>query len=204
MDALLGVAVGTILVSKEPFSASDGAEIQRVAREMKFEGVLAPEPAQSDPVFAAIAETDDPGSVRIGFPADISPPTDNRPFFFQMIRYQDVLNPSIYRHGLEYLTRPVLVLFSLTVAVVGLTFLCILVPVLVTTSRKALQGMFPMVVFFSGIGLGYILLEISQMQRLNIFLGHPTYGLAVVLFSLLISSGIGSFASERLVSPGLR
>jgi hypothetical protein len=42
------------------------------------------------------------------------------------------------------------------------------------------------------------------MQRLNIFLGHPTYGLSVVLFSLLLFSGIGSLLTERLARPGLR
>jgi hypothetical protein len=30
------------------------------------------------------------------------------------------------------------------------------------------------------------------MQRLMVFLGHPVYGLGVVLFTLLLSSGIGS------------
>ncbi len=47
--------------------------------------------------------------------------------------------------------------------------------------------------------------EVSQMQRLIIFLGHPTYGLSVVLFALLLSSGLGSYSTERvgeLASPG--
>jgi hypothetical protein len=43
-----------------------------------------------------------------------------------------------------------------------------------------------------------MLVEISQMQRLIIFLGHPTYGLSVVLFALLASSGLGSLAAGRL------
>lgn len=36
------------------------------------------------------------------------------------------------------------------------------------------------------------------MQRLNIFLGHPTYGLAVVLSTLLAASGIGSEITQRV------
>src|SRR5262249_10095145 len=47
-------------------------------------------------------------------------------------------------------------------------------------------------VFFGAIGLGFMLIEISQMQRLIVFLGHPTYGLSVVLFALLLASGLGS------------
>ena len=41
-------------------------------------------------------------------------------------------------------------------------------------------------------------IEISQMQRLIVFLGHPTYGLSVVLFSLLVASGAGSYATGLL------
>ena len=36
------------------------------------------------------------------------------------------------------------------------------------------------------------------MQRLSIFLGHPSYALSVVLFSLLISSGIGSYTTQKI------
>src|SRR6185437_13578620 len=50
----------------------------------------------------------------------------------------------------------------------------------------------PPVVFFSAIGMGFMLIEISQMQRLMVFLGHPVYGLGVVLFTILLFSGIGS------------
>jgi len=46
--------------------------------------------------------------------------------------------------------------------------------------------------------LGFMLVEISQMQRLIVFLGHPTYGLSVVLFAMLLSSGLGSFSTQRI------
>jgi hypothetical protein len=52
-------------------------------------------------------------------------------------------------------------------------------------------------VFFAAIGLGFLLVETSQMQRLIVVLGHPTYGLTVVLFSLLLSSGAGSWLTSR-------
>jgi hypothetical protein len=50
----------------------------------------------------------------------------------------------------------------------------------------------PPVAYFSAIGMAFMLIEISQMQRLMVFLGHPVYGLGVVLFTILIFSGIGS------------
>jgi hypothetical protein len=45
-------------------------------------------------------------------------------------------------------------------------------------------------------------IEVSQLQRLVIFLGHPTYSLSVVLFSLLLSSGLGSYLSAYLIGKG--
>ena len=60
-------------------------------------------------------------------------------------------------------------------------------------------------VFFLGIGFGFMLVEISQMQRLIVFLGHPIYSLAVVLFSLLLSSGLGSFSTQKIInSPSFK
>jgi hypothetical protein len=48
-----------------------------------------------------------------------------------------------------------------------------------------------------------MLVETSQMQRLIVVLGHPTYGLTVVLFSLLLSSGVGSAMTGRIAPDGI-
>ena len=58
--------------------------------------------------------------------------------------------------------------------------------------RMPLSVLTPPVTYFCAIGMGFMLIEISQMQRLMVFLGHPVYGLAVVLFTILLFSGIGS------------
>jgi hypothetical protein len=50
-----------------------------------------------------------------------------------------------------------------------------------------------------GIGFGFMLVEMAMMQRLNLFLGHPVYGATVVLSSMLLFSGIGSFLTPSLV-----
>jgi uncharacterized membrane protein YciS (DUF1049 family) len=60
-----------------------------------------------------------------------------------------------------------------------------------------------LLVYFCGIGLGFMLVEIALLQRLIIFLGHPTYGLSVVLFAMLLSSGLGSWTTERIAGGAL-
>jgi hypothetical protein len=54
------------------------------------------------------------------------------------------------------------------------------------------------VLYFVAIGLGYIMAEITFIQRFVLFLGHPTYALTVVVFLMLLSSGAGSLAARRL------
>jgi hypothetical protein len=68
----------------------------------------------------------------------------------------------------------------------------IVTPFVRLAKRMPLSVLTPPVTYFCAIGMGFMLIEISQMQRLMVFLGHPVYGLAVVLFTILLFSGIGS------------
>jgi hypothetical protein len=52
--------------------------------------------------------------------------------------------------------------------------------------------------YFVCIGAGYILIQVALIQKFVLFLGHPTYALTVIIFSMLISSGLGSYWSRRL------
>ncbi len=53
-------------------------------------------------------------------------------------------------------------------------------------------------IYFAAIGLAFMMVEIGQLERLIVFLGHPIYGLTVVLFVLLLASSLGSLFSHRL------
>ena len=110
---------------------------------------------------------------------------------------------SLKQHVLDINLQAVVILGTLLITVIGLTFLCIIVPLILTTNKGTLKGALPLFIFFAAIGFGFMLVEISQMQRLIIFLGHPTYGLSVVLFTLLLSSGLGSYTTQKLSDSGI-
>jgi MFS family permease len=59
------------------------------------------------------------------------------------------------------------------------------------------------VVLFSMLGLGFMLVEISLIQRFTLFLGQPVLSMAALLFSLLVGAGIGSICSGQLASARL-
>ena len=196
--------VGTLLVSKTPFSDKDLDTLSEITGNMNFDLVLSPK-FSLDNTFSTIASGIDLDGFTTGFPINITAPTDDRPFFFHMLWPRDVFNRDLWKHGImSFNMKAVFVLVFLLIIVVGLTFFCIIVPLLLTTDRKMLKGTLPLFIFFGSIGLGFMLVEISQMQRLIIFLGHPTYGLSVVLFALLISSGLGSFLTQKIGDPKLK
>src|SRR5262249_7565558 len=59
------------------------------------------------------------------------------------------------------------------------------------------RGVWSLLGYFSSLGVGFMFVELGLTQRLNIYLGHPMYSLSVVLAGLLLSTGIGSFLSDR-------
>jgi len=57
--------------------------------------------------------------------------------------------------------------------------------------RQAQSGR--LMIYFAANWTGFHDVEIGQLERLIVFLGHPIYGLTVVLFVLLLASSLGSF-----------
>lgn len=159
---------------------------------MQFEIVLSPRYAQ-DSTFEAIASGKDLDRFTARYPHNIAPPTDDSPFFFQTVRLGNV-----WRRLGEFRTNPVPILGFLLIIVIGLTALFIVVPLFLTARRSPLKGAFPLFVYFGGIGFGFMLVEVSQMQRLIAFLGHPIYSLSVVLFILLLSGSLGSYLTKKI------
>ena len=188
-----GVPMGTILVSNNPFSKQDLDIIEDVADRLQFRTVLSPA-FSIDPIFAAIASGTKFDFLAENFPLDISPPTDDRPFFFYMQKVKDAFTTDVPEQGEDAL----FVLGTLLILVFVLTSVCIFVPLFIKTKNQKTKGSGLLILYFAAIGFGFLLVEISQMQRLTIFLGHPTYSLSVMLFALLLSSGIGSYLTQNI------
>lgn len=198
MAVVRNLAVGTLLVSRDPLSPQDIETLAEVSRRMKFELILSPKEGR-DPTLVAITSESDLDRFLARYPKNISPPTDDRPYFFLTIRLADAFR----RMGPSRLNA-VPVLGFLLIIVTGLTVLAILLPLALTAGRPGLKGSGSLLLFFAAIGFGFMLVEVSQMQRLIIFLGHPTYSLSVVLFTLLVACSFGSFTTNRIRTADLR
>jgi spermidine synthase len=193
--------IGTILVSRDPLTAGDLDTLQSVAARLKFDIVQSPRTSLDD-TFAAIADAGRLPALLDAYPLDISAPTDDSPFFFHMLRLRDVFDVRRWHDQgiVSFNMKAVGVLGVLLAAVLLMTAACIGVPLLLARGAS-LDGAGRHLLYFAAIGLGFMLVEISQLQRLTIFLGHPAYSLSVVLFALLVSSGLGSLATGRVTDP---
>lgn len=195
----LGATTATVLVSPDPFDQAAIDKINAAVVDLEFAPVLMPDYA-IDPVWEELTAPGGPGPAVDRFTADVSPPSDNRPFFFQMADIETLMSRAAWSD--DQVMRPVVTLASLGLAVLLLAAVCIGGPLVRMGRETSHKGRVPYYLFFSGIGLGFLLIEISQLQRLSTFLGHPTYALTVVLFTVLLFSGLGSMLVERLIDTG--
>jgi hypothetical protein len=192
--------VANTIVSRTPFTEADLDKLESEAKRLDFEVVLSPRHA-ARPDLAELAGATDVAAVAAKYPINLAPPTDDKPFFFNMTRMRDAFTPSKWQgQGHDINLKAVMVLAYLLLFVIALTAVLVVVPVLLKAERGAVKSNLSLSAFFICIGLAFILVEIAQMQRLIILLGHPTYSLSVVLFALLVSSGIGSYLTKSAKS----
>jgi hypothetical protein len=153
--------------------------------------------------FGQLLLAKDPGEYERNYRFDITPVSDDRPFFFYTVQPRDVARYLLQNGGRAAdvkVNAAVPKLFqALIVSVVAVAVILILPPLVLGTKLPRERSVRSFLVYFLAIGAGYILIEVALIQKFVLFLGHPTYALTVVIFSMLVSSGLGSFLSRKLV-----
>ncbi len=195
-----------LLVKKGEYSQAELSSMTDFTRKAGIETVYSPG-RRTENLWARFIRTDDKAGFIRSFPRDISPTTDDQPYFFNFTKWS---NPFSSRRFVEEPTHvsqgnPFFIIGQLAVSlVIALAF--ILFP-LGISKRKEVErsGLKRFMVYFAGLGIGFIAIEISLMQKLTLFLGHPLYSITVTLFSVLVFTGAGSLISGRWFhSPGRR
>jgi SAM-dependent methyltransferase len=157
-----------------------------------------------DTTFDALTSTLMSGKADQAFldslPENIAPSTDDNPFFFYTARFGDLFGLPTTTHAMNNNAAISMTRWLVIITLAACVYY-IVVPLTRLARRMRLAALAPPVTYFSAIGMGFMLIEISQMQRLMVFLGHPVYGLAVVLFTILLFSGLGS-ATVGAHAPG--
>lgn len=138
---------------------------------------------------------------------DIKPVTDNRPFFYNFFKLSKLkaTYKALAQKWLPFLQGHFLV-FLLFFQSVVVAFVFILLPFLVfrKEKRRRKDSLAKVFLYFSLIGLAFMFVEITFIQKFILFLGHPLYSISLIIFSLLFSSGIGSFFSKKILGQNLK
>lgn len=154
-----------------------------------------------EPIEGSYVRAADPAAFAAGCVVDICASTDDRPYFFftGLSRFTD-FGCYFDGAGTSILGGIVMMLSFMGVAFALLVAILIVLPLLLRRpeSRFGRRTGFAVILYFAGIGMGYIAVQISFIQRFVLFLGHPVHAISVVLLAFLLSSGIGSACSERL------
>ena len=198
-------AQDTVLISRRPLSDADLARIRaELALSKWLRPVYLPGDGASTSAFAGLLLSSDPVRFENDYQYNIAPVTDDRPFFFYSVQPRDLwsyLSPA-NRRFIDYkINRAVPMLFgSVAVSLLATLIVLALPPLLLGTRLPASPGVRRFLGYFICIGAGYILIQVALIQKFVLFLGHPTYALTVIIFSMLLSSGAGSFYSRRVLA----
>jgi hypothetical protein len=217
--------VVTVLLKKTPFTPDEIARLRAAADRLEFRVLYAPAP-EGQPNTIDLAETDwadgtepvdyarlvlapDRWKFYDGYGQDIRPTTDDRPFFFHTTKLEHQFQVAfgrsmLFGNGLSAL----LTLMAISAALV---VMFVLGPLAIDLTRgrasttgaeagpqRLARRWFAWLAYFGALGAGFMLIEVSLLQRFVLLLGHPVYSLTVTLFALLLGTGVGAAWSRRL------
>jgi hypothetical protein len=200
-------AQDTVLISRQPFGAADLARARAALAAANMQPIYLPDERIPGP-FTDLLRSSDPAVYERNYRYNITPVGDNQPFFFYTVQPRDVL--AFLAHASQTsadykINKAVPLLYALMAISVAATVIILALPPLVLGARLPRhKGVLGFLLYFICIGAGYILIEMALIQKFVLFVGHPTYALTVVIFSMLLSSGLGSYFSRRILGHSRR
>ncbi len=214
-----GWRTGTLLIKKGTFDTADRAAIQNFCRERSFDLAYYPQMPEveanrynqlAEPIFFRAAQailSNDRKQFYEGYPFNIRPTTDNRPYFFQFLRFDSLIQMvrTVGRSAIPFIEWGYLLLIATLIQAVLVGLVLILIP-LFFLKREATSSIthdsrftnWQVFIYFLSLGAGFMFIEMSFIQKFLLLLANPTYAVAVVLSAFLLFAGLGSLFSLKL------
>lgn len=202
-----------LLASNEPFSGSELDRVREFAESRRFDLVHYPGIRAGETNRFNVLRHDryhealqgllaDRAAFLEGYEYEVSPPSDGRPFFFHFFKWRQLptVMAMLGRTWQPFGGSGYLLVVGLLGVTAVLSAAMILLPALVLRRRvrPAPGGAGRAAVYFAGLGLGFLVIEVALVGRLLLVLDHSALAFTVVLFGLLGFSGLGSYLSERI------
>ncbi len=196
----------TLLFKKSELTDEEIVSFEEVCAARRLEVLYSPR-ARPANVFTRMIEAEDPAEVWETLPSNVAPVRDNNPFFFNSLRVSNL--PQVFGGVAQWQKTNLgtFVLFLLLGITIGVVVVFLFGPLWLTQGRRLMaKGAGPLraLFYFGCLGAGFIIVEVAMVQKFILFLGHPVYALAVVLFSLLLFSAAGSYVTAFVSIDRLR
>jgi len=210
----------SILVKNTPFTDEEISRMESMVNKRGFTIYYKPGNSKSDSVLDYIVGNGSLDALYRSVSLDISPSTDDRPFFFQHWKlFRTAPDPSLDRLKLPWADPPLTALKDLgkespegVKAPRVVLCLLLLISFVISlgfvggalVSLSGLKGKAVKSLYFAMLGIGFMVIEICLAQSFILFLGHPVYAVSATIFALLISGAAGSALTERISGSALR
>lgn len=205
--------VATLVLSRSPLTEEDIGSLTDTANTLQHSILLSPARRSESETLRRIINSRslvDLAAATDEIDLDMTPPSDDRPFFFNQLpldnplralRVASVLGawPAVAKGvvtGNLAATSTLIILFTISTLLVLAT---IVLPVRAATRNVGTPLVAGGTLCFMLIGTGFMMIEIGLLQRTSIFLGEPVYALSIILFTLIAAAGTGSLCSEWLL-----
>lgn len=207
--AIRGWGTITFVLKKSPVTETETEYIRAFCHKMYFDPVLLPgldpeersvyNQLQDDDFFMYVENimSDNREDFYKEYDFNIRPATDNIPYFSQFLklsRYRK-MGEVFGQSSVPFLEIGYLVVIITFLQITAVALILIILPLFALGWKGV--GKAYTVLHFSGIGLGFMFIEITLIQQFILYFGNPIYAAAAVLSGMLICSGAGSYASSR-------
>ena len=191
----------TFIFKRSEFTDDEVRSLEGIAQSNEFQLLYTPLTRPAN-VFTQMIEAPDPQAVWASYDTNVEPTRDNNPFFFNSVRLANLWNVIEGTTGEWQKTNlGTSILFALFAITSVLVLLFIIGPLVLIRGRALSTGTgtkLSYLLYFACLGAGFIIVEVAMIQKFILFLGHPVYSLAVVLFSVLAFSALGSYVSGKV------
>ena len=192
----------TVVIFRKPATSADISRALAVSGNGRHLQRLYVPGEKEENAFAQFLLSPDPDKFLADYQFDVSPVGDDRPFLFYTMQTRDLWKYLMFAGDAadSKINHAVPVLFELLGVSVLATLVVLALPPLLLRARLPVEkGLRGFLFYFVCLGAGYIMIQVALIQKFILFLGHPTYALTVIVFSMLVWSGLGSFYSRRLI-----
>jgi hypothetical protein len=188
-------SVTMVIFSKSPFTEEEIRFLSQSFTQYDYKPILVPGQIMREPYSDLLSGEVRPDEFYDMFETKVYPVTDDNPYF---LSFEKPLPQAVE---------------VLLYASIGIVAIFLLVPFVWMRQRRGEKeldtkkrevGIATVIPYFAALGMGFILIELALLQKLILLMGNPTMTFALLLFTLLISSGAGSLLSSRIAKNNMK